>query len=53
LDFRIKEIDNSAVGFLTIDKAGKHSDIEIIYPNGVRIKVENDLGLLSQLIRLY
>lgn len=50
---RIKEIDNSAVGFLTIDKAGKHSDIEIIYPNGVRIKVENDLGLLSQLIRLY
>lgn len=50
---RIKEIDKSAVGFLNIDKSSKHSDIEIIYPNGVRIKVENDLGLLSQLIRLY
>ena len=50
---RIKESDKSAVGFLTIDKARKNSDIEIIYPNGVRIKVENDLGLLSQLIRLY
>ncbi|WP_270089285.1 IS66 family insertion sequence element accessory protein TnpA [Sphingobacterium sp. SYP-B4668] len=50
---RIKESDKSAVGFLTIDKASKNSDIEIIYPNGVRIKVEKDLGLLSQLIRLY
>lgn len=50
---RIKESDKSAVGFLRIDKASKNSAIEIIYPNGVRIKVENDLGLLSQLIRLY
>ncbi|SDC42724.1 hypothetical protein SAMN04488024_10237 [Pedobacter soli] len=52
---RIKESDKSAVGFLTIDKdkAGKHRDVEIIYPNGVRIKVGNDLGLLSQLVRLY
>lgn len=50
---RIKESDKSAVGFLTIDKSSKNSDIEIIYPNGVRIKVGNDLGLLSQLICLY
>jgi len=50
---RIKESDKSVVGFLTIDKSNKSSDIEIIYPNGVRIKVVNDLGLLSQLIRLY
>ena len=51
--YRIKESDKSAAGFLTIDKASKNNDIEIIYPNGVRIKVTNDLGLLSQLIRLY
>jgi len=51
---RIKENDNVSGNFITIDKeAYKNSDIEIIYPNGVRIKVGNDLGLLSQLIRLY
>ncbi|WP_434784391.1 IS66 family insertion sequence element accessory protein TnpA [Rhinopithecimicrobium faecis] len=50
---RIKESDNSGVGFLTIDRGIKHSDIEIMYPNGVRIVVENDLALVSQLIRLY
>lgn len=48
---RIKETNSGS--FITIDKASKQIDIEIIYPNGVRIKVENDLGLLSQLIRLY
>lgn len=48
---RIKETNIGS--FITIDKASKQIDIEIIYPNGVRIKVENDLGLLSQLIRLY
>ncbi|WP_434784388.1 IS66 family insertion sequence element accessory protein TnpA [Rhinopithecimicrobium faecis] len=50
---RIKESDKSAVGFLAIDKGIKHGTIEIIYPNGERIKVENDLAFLSQLIRLY
>lgn len=48
---RIKETNSGR--FITIDKSNKHNDIEVIYPNGVRIKVENDLGLLSQLIRLY
>lgn len=50
---RIKESDKSDLGFITIDKSSKKGDVEVIYPNGVRIKVENDLGLLSQLIRLY
>ncbi|MNW93006.1 hypothetical protein D3C86_223630 [compost metagenome] len=49
---QIKESEKSAFGFLIIDKASKNSDIEIIYPNGVRVKVENDVVLLSQLIRL-
>lgn len=39
--------------FIAIDKACKKSEVEVIYPNGVRIKVDTDLGLLSQLIRLY
>lgn len=50
---RIKENHTAGGNFITIDKAPRKNDIEIIYPNGVRIKVENDLGLLSQLIRLY
>lgn len=49
----VKENDTSSGGFIAIDKAGKKSDVEVIYPNGVRIKVDTDLGLLSQLIRLY
>ena len=50
---RIKEKDTNQGGFITIDKSIRKGDVEVIYPNGVRIKVENDLGLLSQLIRLY
>jgi len=51
---RIKENDTAARGsFITIDKVPRKSDVEIIYPNGVRIKTENDLALVSQLIRLY
>lgn len=50
---RIKENDIAARGsFITIDKARGKSDVEIIYPNGVRIKIENDV-VVSQLIRLY
>lgn len=45
---------NLTIGsFIAIDKAGRKSDVEVIYPNGIRIKAGNDLGLLSQLIRLY
>ena len=51
---RSKENDTAARGsFITIDKARGKSDVEIIYPNGVRIKIENDVALVSQLIRLY
>ncbi|RKO69767.1 IS66 family insertion sequence hypothetical protein [Sphingobacterium puteale] len=50
---RSKENDTSRGSFITIDKAARRNDIEVIYPNGVRIKIENDLALLSQLIRLY
>lgn len=50
---RSKETDSARGGFIAIGKAGRTSDVEVIYPNGVRIKVENDLGFISQLIRLY
>lgn len=50
---RVKDNDTSQGGFITIDKSIRKGDVEVIYPNGVRIMVENDLGLLSQLIRLY
>ncbi|MGJ1379236.1 MULTISPECIES: IS66 family insertion sequence element accessory protein TnpA [Sphingobacterium] len=51
---RSKENDTTGLGnFITIDKARGKSDVEIIYPNGVRIKIENDVALVSQLIRLY
>ena len=35
------------------DKASINNDVEIIYPNCVRIKIVNDIALISQLIRLY
>lgn len=36
----IKENDTAARGsFITIEKVPRKSDVEIIYPNGVRIKV--------------
>lgn len=51
---RSKENDTASRGsFTRIDKAARTSDIEIIYPNGVRIKTEKDLALVSQLIGLY
>nr|WP_325645279.1 hypothetical protein [Chitinophaga sp.] len=50
---RIKENEASRGSFITINKTRGKGDIEIIYPNGVLIKAENDLALVSQLIRLY
>jgi len=50
---RSKEDMMTGGSFITIDKNDKKNNVEIIYPNGVRIKIEHDLGLLSQLIRLY
>ncbi|MFD1769824.1 IS66 family insertion sequence element accessory protein TnpB [Sphingobacterium suaedae] len=37
---RSKENDTSNGSFIAIDKAGRNSAVEVIYPNGVRIKVE-------------
>ncbi|WP_286862864.1 MULTISPECIES: IS66 family insertion sequence element accessory protein TnpA [Sphingobacterium] len=48
-----KENETSRGSFITINKTRGKGDVEIIYPNGVRIKAENDLALVSQLIRLY
>ena len=45
-----------AGGFLKVEAyaASQQQDMEIIYPNGVRIKAQGlDLSLVSQLIRLY
>ncbi|MGF7029043.1 MULTISPECIES: IS66 family insertion sequence element accessory protein TnpA [Sphingobacterium] len=50
---RSKENNMTSGSFITIDKDNRKNDVEVIYPNGVRIKIENDLALLSQLIRLY
>ena len=50
---RMRENNTSRGSFITIDKVRGKSDVEIIYPNGVRIKIENDLALVSHLIRLY
>jgi len=48
---RSKESASFSDTFIAVDKVSKESAIEIIYPNGVRIKVANNLGLLSQLIQ--
>lgn len=51
---RSKSILGYTEGFVEIDRAKPESGaVEIIYPNGVRLKVGTDLALLSQLIRLY
>ncbi|MDQ1150495.1 hypothetical protein QE382_002479 [Sphingobacterium zeae] len=49
---RSREQDGASGSFTPIDRSVR-KEIEIIYPNGVVLKVESDLGLLSQLIRLY
>ncbi len=42
---RSKENDTIGGNFITIDETPRKSDVKIIYPNGVRIKSENDLAL--------
>lgn len=49
---RVKKEEEEAVGFVTIEKPVPNKTIEITYPNGVRLRVENDLALVSQLIHL-
>ena len=50
---RSQEENTSNGSFIAIDKTLKKNDIEVIYPNGVRINAGSDLVLLAQLIRLY
>lgn len=50
---RSKEAALATGNFIPVEKASGRSEIEVIYPNGVRLKVANELGLLSQLIHLY
>lgn len=50
---RSKEDGTHMGNFIRIDKTVNKSDVEVIYPNGVRIKIDSDLALLSQLIHLY
>lgn len=50
---RSKENGAASGRFIALDKSSQKSEVEVIYPNGVRIKLDTDLGLMSQLIRLY
>lgn len=50
---KINDIESSPRGFIPIEKTSTTREIEVVYPNGVRLKVANDLLLLSQLIHLY
>jgi len=50
---RSKSADTGSGGFIAIEKTGRQSEVEVIYPNGVRIKASHDPGLISQLIHLY
>lgn len=43
----------STGSFIRVDNVPATAQIEIIYPNGVRLHVQNDPGLIAQLIRLY
>lgn len=50
---RSKKGSSGTGNFIPVEKSSSRREIEVIYPNGVRLKVENELGLLSQLIHLY
>ena len=39
--------------FIAIEEETSQDEVALIYPNGVRLKVVNNLALLSQLIKLY
>lgn len=50
---RSKETESSTTGFIELGKISDIKAVEVVYPNGVILKVNNDLLLLSQLIHLY
>ncbi|MET3113460.1 hypothetical protein AAKU52_001185 [Pedobacter sp. CG_S7] len=50
---RINEKESLPGKFIPIEKSSGAREIELFYPNGVKLKVNGDLLLLAQLIRLY
>lgn len=50
---RTDKTKDSTPGFIPIQKPSGVSEIEVVYPNGVKLKVNADLMLLSHLIHLY
>lgn len=51
---RSREKEDSDGGFITLDHGAVHSkEVEIIYPNGVRLVVACDTAVVSRLIHLY
>ena len=52
-----RQQEDPSVGFIKIETASameQDQELEILYPNGVRLKAGGaDLSLISQLIRLY
>jgi len=50
---RFNEKEDSHCGFIPIENNSDVNELEVIYPNGVKLKVKVDLFLVSQLIRLY
>jgi hypothetical protein len=51
---RSKECNPATSHFITLPSglSKVSSQVEILYPNGVRVKVDQDLALIAQLIRL-
>ena len=45
--------EDTPLGFIPIVRDSGIREIEVFYPNGVKLKVNGDLPLLAQLIRLY
>lgn len=51
---RSKITSGYSEGFVELDRSKPEiGSVEVIYPNGVKLKADIDLPLLSQLIRLY
>ncbi len=50
---RINQGSAPLTGFISIEKPSGVKDIELVYPNGVKLRVDADLSLLSRLIHLY
>lgn len=50
---RLSEKESHHGRFIPIEKSSGAREIELFYPNGVKLKVNGDLLLLAQLIRLY